>query len=92
MKTHIRVDSVKVFEDGVARLERVMKKTKSKTKTEAYNKALDFIDTHYEQQLAILAAMSRIEKAVHEGNRKTNESLEDIYFKLSTVIKPNPQK
>ena len=92
MKTHIRVDSVKVFEDGVARLERVMKKTKSKTKTEAYNKALDFLDSHYEHQLAMLAAISSIEKAVQEGNRKTNESLEDIYFKLSTVIKQNPQQ
>ena len=92
MKTHIRVDSIKVFEEGVARLERVMKKTKSKTKTDAYNKALDFIDTHYEQQLALIAAFSRLEKEVRESSNKTNESLQDIYFKLSTVIKANPQK
>lgn len=91
MRTHIRVDSVKVFEEDVERLERVMKKTKSKTKTEAYKKAIDFIDTHYEQQLALLGAIDSLTKEVREGSSKTNESLHDIYFKLTTT-KPNPQQ
>lgn len=90
MRTHIRVDSVKVFEEDAVRLERVQKKSKSKTKAEAYRKAVEFMDTHHEQQLTLLAAINSLAKEVREGSSKTNESLQDIYFKLSTVIKTNP--
>lgn len=91
MRTHIRVDSVKVFAGDVERLERIQKKTKSKTKTEAYDKALDFMDTHYELHLALVSAINNLTKEVREATSKTNVSLEDIYFKLGTITKHNPQ-
>jgi hypothetical protein len=87
MRTHIRVDSVKVFDGDAERLERVMKKTKSKTKTEAYNKAVDFLDRQYDMQLALEAALRDLTNEVRDSKAKTNESLRDIYFKLSTVTK-----
>jgi len=89
MRTHLRVDSVKVFEDDAMKLDRVQKAHNIKNKGEAYRRAVDFMDKHYELYAQITMALKDLTKAVNDANAKTDERLEDLYFKINTI---NAQK
>lgn len=89
MRTHLRVDSVKVFEDDAEKLERVQKMHNIKNKGEAYRKAVDFMDRYHELYVQNTMALKDLTKAVNDGNAKTAERLEDLYFKINTI---NAQK
>ena len=85
MRTHIRVDSVKVFEEDALKLELLQKAHGIKGKGEAYRKAVDFMLRYHELHTTMLAAVNALTKEVRDGNGKTNEHLEDLYFKINTV-------
>lgn len=89
MKNHLRVDSVKVFEEDALKLELLQKAHGIKGKGEAYRKAVDFMLRYHELHTATLAAINCLAKEVREGNTKTDERLEDLYFKINTF---NAQK
>lgn len=89
MRTHIRVDSVKVFEEDSTKLELLQKEHGIKGKGEAYRKAVDFMLRYHELHTTMLAAIKDLTKEVREGNAKTDERLEDLYFKINTT---NAQK
>lgn len=89
MKNHLRVDSVKVFEDDAEKLERIQKVHNIKSKGEAYRKAVDFMDKFHELYVQNTMALKELTKAVNDGHAKTDERLEDLYFKINTI---NAQK
>lgn len=89
MKNHLRVDSVKVFEEDALKLELLQKAHGIKGKGEAYRKSVDFMLRYHELHTTMLAAIKDLTKEVREGNQKTDERLEDLYFKINTI---NAQK
>lgn len=89
MRTHLRVDSVKVFEEDAEKLERVQKMHNIKNKGEAYRKSVDFMLRYHDLHTTMLVAIKDLTKEVREGNAKTDERLEDLYFKMNTF---NSQK
>lgn len=89
MRSHLRVDSVKVFEEDAEKLERVQRMHNIKGKGEAYRKSVDFMLRYHELHTTMLAAIKDLTKEVREGNQKTDERLEDLYFKINTI---NEQK
>ncbi|MGF6275858.1 capsule polysaccharide export protein KpsE/RkpR [Massilia sp. UYP11] len=85
MKNHLRVDSVKVFEEDALKLELLQKAHGIKGKGEAYRKAVDFMLRYHELYVQNTMALKELTKAVNDGNAKTDERLEDLYFKINTI-------
>lgn len=89
MRNHLRVDSVKVFEEDALKLEFLQKAHGIKGKGEAYRTAVDFMLRYHELYVQNTMALKELTKAVNDGNAKTDERLEDLYFKINTI---NAQK
>lgn len=77
MRTHIRVDSVKVFEDDAAYLEDLSKEYGIKSKTNVYRRALRF--WHENRKLHMI-----LQKQTEQMVNMT-EKMEDLYFKIDTL-------
>ena len=89
MKNHLRVDSVKVFKEDATNLECLQLAHGIKSKGEAYRKAVDFMLRYHELHTTMLSAINGLAKEVREGNAKTDERLEDLYFKMNTFNAKN---
>lgn len=89
MRKHLRVDSVKVFEEDATKLEQLQKIHNIKGKGEAYRQSVDFMLRYHDLHTTMLVAIKDLTKEVREGNAKTDERLEDLYFKMNTF---NSQK
>lgn len=77
MRTHIRVDSVKVFEDDSVFLEELSKEYGIKNKTNIYRRAVRF--WYENRQLHMI-----IQKQTEQMASMT-EKMDDLYFKIDTI-------